>query len=476
MEAILGNTAYSTTNLNFGGNSRSVTTYNSMQSSAHSPGVVASGANASDGNQDRNKSLTPEETEANIRSYCTSHQNELSCENKFGTNKSLTPGPFMVLQGLCGDGVQNTIDNAPAFPNDVMIRMMEASMADIAVPGSTVKDGSLDHVDIYDTISKCGYVAPSKKDVQSIADSISTWDTQSHRREQTYDIENLADKTEASSLFLQSFPYERDGKLCVYDSLPPMAVAASPQNSPEKKRYKRNGDVSDYPSYTFPTISEGETGAIKLTKVHCADTLSISLSQTSLDELNNSIFKNSESRSAPETFGENSSSRAFSHAEPNLVGTLRPGMIVTGVEIITLDPTNWCKSGIRPFVPAIFNDIKGKKAQTLRYLRIVSPYEGYILLSRGNWLFLTSGMPDVLCGGGNDGWAWRVVCRDGAFVRSGLDLLSDHKCTIPHGSLVRVTRRTINAYGLSRLMVEARKCDSVDSDVLIRLPIVVSFR
>jgi hypothetical protein len=48
-------------------------------------------------------------------------------------------------------------------------------------------------------------------------------------------------------------------------------------------------------------------------------------------------------------------------------------------------------------------------------------------------------------------WIWRVTCPAGAFVRDGLDLSSQHRDTIPHGSLIHVTRRSINNQGLSRL-------------------------
>lgn len=53
-------------------------------------------------------------------------------------------------------------------------------------------------------------------------------------------------------------------------------------------------------------------------------------------------------------------------------------------------------------------------------------------------------------------WWWRVTCKVGAFLRQGLELSSDHQCTIPYGSFVRVTRKTVNRMGLSRLRVEAQ--------------------
>ena len=54
-----------------------------------------------------------------------------------------------------------------------------------------------------------------------------------------------------------------------------------------------------------------------------------------------------------------------------------------------------------------------------------------------------------------DGWYWRVMCIEGAYVRNGIDLTAHHVATIPYGSFVRVLRKSINAMGLSRLQIDA---------------------
>lgn len=48
-------------------------------------------------------------------------------------------------------------------------------------------------------------------------------------------------------------------------------------------------------------------------------------------------------------------------------------------------------------------------------------------------------------------WRYRVVCEDGAYVRSGLELSSRHLYTVPHNSVVEVTERCVNNQGLARL-------------------------
>jgi hypothetical protein len=57
-------------------------------------------------------------------------------------------------------------------------------------------------------------------------------------------------------------------------------------------------------------------------------------------------------------------------------------------------------------------------------------------------------------------WVWRVTCPAGAYVREGLDLNTQHTDTLPYGSLIRVTRRTLNAQGLSRLRVHSILVDN----------------
>jgi hypothetical protein len=51
----------------------------------------------------------------------------------------------------------------------------------------------------------------------------------------------------------------------------------------------------------------------------------------------------------------------------------------------------------------------------------------------------------------NAAWRYRVVCEDGAYVRSGLELSSRHLYTIQHNSVVEVMERCVNNQGLARL-------------------------
>ena len=48
-----------------------------------------------------------------------------------------------------------------------------------------------------------------------------------------------------------------------------------------------------------------------------------------------------------------------------------------------------------------------------------------------------------------------MCCPDGALIRDGLELTAAHVKTVPHGSFVKVTGKTVNSMGLGRLRVEA---------------------
>jgi hypothetical protein len=99
--------------------------------------------------------------------------------------------------------------------------------------------------------------------------------------------------------------------------------------------------------------------------------------------------------------------------------------------------------------------------QTMCHLKIESPVSGWVVASMNNYPFVAHGLPEAYVD--PNIWYWRVTCPAGAFVRGGLELHSDHTATLPRGSLVRVTRKAVNAMGLSRLQVMAF-VDPVDSD------------
>lgn len=138
-----------------------------------------------------------------------------------------------------------------------------------------------------------------------------------------------------------------------------------------------------------------------------------------------------------------------------VVYDLPPGATIYGEELVFMDSTHF----------NIINRIHDLShswdvsSATLKglciFLRITSPCEGFILFNLEGYYFVGFGEPadytSPHC------WIWRVSYAEGAFVRQGLELDSAHVVTIPFGGLVRVTRKTLNGMGLSRLGIESMK-------------------
>mmetsp|Transcript_9854 Transcript_9854/g.14575 ORF Transcript_9854/g.14575 Transcript_9854/m.14575 type:complete len:962 (-) Transcript_9854:593-3478(-) len=137
-----------------------------------------------------------------------------------------------------------------------------------------------------------------------------------------------------------------------------------------------------------------------------------------------------------------------------VIGDLSPGVTVVGTEIITVD-----NRSLQPVPQRTQGGLNhGRSLRTYRrgysqFLKIESPITGYVLYSVDGYAYLGPGLPSSYVKPG--AWIWRVTCPDGAYVREGLELTSVHVDTIPHGSFLRVTRKTVNSMGLSRLRVEA---------------------
>jgi len=135
-----------------------------------------------------------------------------------------------------------------------------------------------------------------------------------------------------------------------------------------------------------------------------------------------------------------------------ILGELSPGCTVMGTEMIHID-----RNTLQPLPPhdnIIENDAgTTKRPGTYQFLKIESPFIGYVLFGIDGYTYLGPGLPSYYAD--PEVWTWRVTCPEGAYVRQGLELTSVHVDTIPYGAFVRVTRKTVNAMGLSRLQIEA---------------------
>ena len=96
-----------------------------------------------------------------------------------------------------------------------------------------------------------------------------------------------------------------------------------------------------------------------------------------------------------------------------------------------------------------------RPAQYSPFSKLPSPRSGYVLSKIHSYPLLLPGLPTAYVRA--DNWLWRVTCRpDGAFVRRGLELVSDHIGTLPYGAACRVRSKAVNGMGLNRLEIEAR--------------------
>lgn len=144
--------------------------------------------------------------------------------------------------------------------------------------------------------------------------------------------------------------------------------------------------------------------------------------------------------------------RAADESNISILGELSPGTAVLGVELITvlgkdLPP----EEDFDPNMPCqLIRDGNSCKMK-FEFLRIEQPIQGYVLYRRGGYNYLGHGLPAMYCHPME--WLWRVTCLDGAFVRQGLELDSDHLLTLNYGTLVPVKARSVNGMGLCRLQV-----------------------
>ena len=137
----------------------------------------------------------------------------------------------------------------------------------------------------------------------------------------------------------------------------------------------------------------------------------------------------------------------------SVVGELSPGATVIGTELVTLHgrdlPPEEPMDGSTP-AQLVFEGNACKRK--FEFLRIESPLSGYVLFRRGGYNYLGHGLPANYCNPHE--WLWRVTCPDGAYVREGLELDSNHLSTLSYGSLVPVKARSVNEMGLCRLQVD----------------------
>lgn len=141
--------------------------------------------------------------------------------------------------------------------------------------------------------------------------------------------------------------------------------------------------------------------------------------------------------------------------QPRIMGSLAPGETVVATACYTIRSDDF--TPVTRIIPndraRMYSVYPPGREGWLQILKIDRPRSksAYVVLSRDGYSYLGTGVPSHFVDPLR--WIWRVTCIDGAYVREGLDLSTNHIATIPYGSLVQVLMKTVNAMGLSRLQV-----------------------
>ena len=168
----------------------------------------------------------------------------------------------------------------------------------------------------------------------------------------------------------------------------------------------------------------------------------------------------------------------------NVIGTLSPGSTIVATGIVCLDSVTMGRLPIPPTTSSggtsPHNIFPRGRVGWIQLVKLATEDDndqqqqqqqqqqpggrragGFAVLSLDGYPLMAPGLPSLYVD--PSVWVWRVTCPAGAFVREGLDLNTQHTDTLPYGSLIRVTRRTLNGQGLSRLRVHSMM-DDIDND------------
>ena len=146
------------------------------------------------------------------------------------------------------------------------------------------------------------------------------------------------------------------------------------------------------------------------------------------------------------------------------VVTLAPGCTVMAEAAYILDSrtlrqvypplSNTRRSNLKSDHDEVDSTAEATTDPTLAFLKISSPHNGYILSSIHSYPLLLPGLPTTYTDTAH--WLWRVTCQpDGAYIRRGLELVTEHLGTLSYGMVCEVEKKVVNGMGLNRLQIEA---------------------
>ena len=380
----------------------------------------------------------------------------------------IVPGSFVVLQGVSGDGMSNTIDSVP-----VILAGDNENIVDDDENNSTKKAGATnpddhhdDHHDdflhvrgdndnddaavFYDTISYEGRPSPTLP-------LYSNPSLLPSRGMSALSVQPLATTAAAGAKIPVGRPNNAQEE-------PFVVVDDGADDARERRKTPSTEGIATRASTeTQTTMASGEQAAVRRWTAECRAKEQrernewLTLHETKSELAAQNTWWMQEGKIA---ILAGLPSRIGDVVISSTIGTLPPGATVVGTDLVCLDTET--------MTPLKLPESVDKKVQPrgrqgwIQLLAVESPVKGYVTLSIDGYSFLGPGLPAFYAD--PQVWVWRVTCAVGAFVREGLELTTKHVETLPHGTLLRVTRKTVNALGLSRLRVHAL----VDQDGMTR--------
>ena len=384
--------------------------------------------------------------------------------------KPLIPGPFVVLQGSAGDGMQNSIDSMPIIPESFQSNNQRQRRSGDTSVSSNEDDRFSSSPLTSDDSDDHEYCGPQRRSRGNSSDSLSSSyvrqfnhvgladnnEPESPRGEQASSsssamLSSLGASSSSSELQRQRRVFtaiSRSGRsISISGNIPSSTIngegendddsflvvddsssstdpnpQAAPRPTRRGRRSREDREVSDSLKRWNAESRENEISLLRELEVQYR--MRRPVQQTNTDNAR---------RGQDEYWWQRDGKLAIFSIRPSvdilsgqsisrklvLVGDLAPGSTVVATDLFYL-----------------------KCSFTYEFLRIESPMEGYILYSIDGYNFLSSGLPLLYCDPNE--WLWRVICPDGAFVRGGLELNSSHITTIPYGAIVKVNRKTVN--------------------------------
>ena len=342
----------------------------------------------------------------------------------------VVPGPFVVLQGVSGDGTMNTIDSYPALPSENTGEPEGDNDDDYQHLDAVVFSESRAHPNNF--IGTATLLTPTLA---------------------TLAVNHVQMKTSA----LQTLKRNNDSFIVVDSEL-------TPEQQPNLLRptHARTLSEAERKSVnTWTTKRRAKEQHQRQDWLLTQDVQNFQRIATQAWMQKDTWWLDKEGRLAVlKDLPERSSTGVVLR---NNISALAPGSTIVGAELRCLE-TSTFRPVKTPTSSKNGSCLRGR-AGWLQLLKIVSPCEGWVVLSIDGVSFLGPGLPSLYVQ--PNVWMWRVTCGVGAYVREGLELTNNNPVEVlPFGSFFRVTRKMVNQMGLMRLRIHAVVDDEDTSRVV----------